>query len=165
MRGRRYLNNIVEQDHRAIKRRCASMLGLKSFRTTAITLAGIELAHRIRKQQFSFGDDHHGTAPLKELWDQALAGADTVERKWAKESSCPLTANAPELQSTRVFRLRRRGLATRRLAGSSRPASIPPCTDEHCGSTLRLRSGQPCYAFLLSYLNRSSREQARSRNR
>jgi transposase-like protein len=49
----RYLNNIVEQDHRAIKRRCASMLGFKSLRTAAITLAGVELAHRIHKGQFS----------------------------------------------------------------------------------------------------------------
>jgi transposase-like protein len=40
MRTRRYLNNIVEQDHRAIKRRCAAMLGFKSFSTAAITLAG-----------------------------------------------------------------------------------------------------------------------------
>jgi transposase-like protein len=32
IRARRYLNNIVEQDHRAIKRRCVSMLGLKSYR-------------------------------------------------------------------------------------------------------------------------------------
>ena len=55
VRTRRYLNNIVEQDHRAIKRRCAPMMGFKSFRTAAITLAGIELAHRIRKRQFSFG--------------------------------------------------------------------------------------------------------------
>ena len=51
----RYLNNVVEQDHRAIKRRCASMLGLKSFKTAAITFAGVELAHRIRKRQFSLG--------------------------------------------------------------------------------------------------------------
>lgn len=56
VRDRRYLNNIVEQDHRAIKSRCASMLGFKSFRTAAITLSGIELAHRIRKQQFSFAN-------------------------------------------------------------------------------------------------------------
>lgn len=55
VRSRRYLNNIVEQDHRAIKRRCAPMLALKSFRTAAVTLAGVELAHRIRKRQFSFG--------------------------------------------------------------------------------------------------------------
>jgi transposase-like protein len=51
----KYLNNIVEQDHRAIKRRCASMAGFKSFAHAAITIAGIELAHRIRKGQFSFG--------------------------------------------------------------------------------------------------------------
>jgi hypothetical protein len=42
-----------QQDHRAIKRRCAPMLSLKTFRTAAITLAGVELAHRIRKGQFS----------------------------------------------------------------------------------------------------------------
>lgn len=45
----RYLNNIVEQDHRAIKRRRAPMLALKSFRTAAVTLAGVELVHRIKK--------------------------------------------------------------------------------------------------------------------
>ncbi|MDP9013755.1 MAG: IS6 family transposase [Pseudomonadota bacterium] len=48
VRSSQYLNNLVEQDHRAIKRRCVSMGGFKSFRTAAITLAGIELAHRIR---------------------------------------------------------------------------------------------------------------------
>jgi transposase-like protein len=42
----RISNNLIEQDHRAIKRRCASMAGLKSFDNAAITLAGIELAHR-----------------------------------------------------------------------------------------------------------------------
>ena len=56
VRSNQYLNNIIEQDHRAIKRRCAAMVGgFKSFRSAAITLAGIELAHRIRKRQFSFG--------------------------------------------------------------------------------------------------------------
>jgi len=74
VRGRRYLNNIVEQDHRAIKRRCASMTGLKSFATAAVTLAGIELAHRIRKQQFSFGRLRpRAGCSLKELWNRALA--------------------------------------------------------------------------------------------
>jgi transposase-like protein len=53
VRAHRYLNNVVEQDHRAIKQRCAPMLGLKSFRSAAITLAGVELAHRVRKQQYS----------------------------------------------------------------------------------------------------------------
>jgi transposase-like protein len=48
----RYLNNIVEQDHRAIKRRGAPMLGFKSVKTAAVTIAGIKLAHRIQKRQF-----------------------------------------------------------------------------------------------------------------
>jgi transposase-like protein len=73
IRARRYLNNVVEQDHRAIKQRCASMLGLKSFRSAAITLAGIELAHRIRKGQHQLPIESKGRAPsLKELWDHAL---------------------------------------------------------------------------------------------
>lgn len=53
VRSNRYLSNLIEQDHRAIKQRCASMFGLKSFGTAATTLAGIELAHRVRKQQFA----------------------------------------------------------------------------------------------------------------
>ena len=47
----KYLNNIVEQDHRAIKRMTRPMLGFKSFWSAAITLAGIELMHMIRKGQ------------------------------------------------------------------------------------------------------------------
>jgi transposase-like protein len=79
IRSRRYLNNIVEQDHRAIKRRCASMLALKSFRTAAVTLAGIELAHRIRKRQFSFGrGGPRRFASLKQLWARALACCDAA---------------------------------------------------------------------------------------
>lgn len=74
VRSRRYLNNIVEQDHRAIKRRCVSMLGFKSFRTAAITLGGIELAHRIRKRQYSFDCGRQCRfSSLKQLWDRALA--------------------------------------------------------------------------------------------
>jgi hypothetical protein len=77
VRSRRYLNNIVEQDHRAINRRCASMLALKSFRTAAVTLAGVELAHRIRKRQFSFGRGDPGRfCSLKHLWARALARRD-----------------------------------------------------------------------------------------
>ena len=45
----KYLNNVVEQDHRAIKRQVRPMMGLKSFWSAAVTLAGIELMHMIRK--------------------------------------------------------------------------------------------------------------------
>lgn len=79
VRCRRYLNNIVEQDHRAIKRRCAPMLGLKSFRTASITLAGIELAHRIRKRQFSIFDGCPVNRPSpKRSWEQALARPSAI---------------------------------------------------------------------------------------
>jgi transposase-like protein len=47
----KYLNNIVEQDHRAVKRVVRPMMGFKSFRSAAATLAGIELMHMIRKGQ------------------------------------------------------------------------------------------------------------------
>ena len=47
----KYLNNIVEQDHRAIKRVTKPMLNFKSFRSAKNVLAGIELMHMIRKGQ------------------------------------------------------------------------------------------------------------------
>ena len=47
----KYLNNIVEQDHRAVKRITKPMLGFKSFRSAINVLAGIELMHMIRKGQ------------------------------------------------------------------------------------------------------------------
>jgi len=47
----KYLNNIVEQDHRAVKRVTKPMLGFKSFNAAKCVLAGIELMHMIRKGQ------------------------------------------------------------------------------------------------------------------
>jgi len=47
----KYLNNIVEQDHRFIKKRVRTMLGFKSFRTAKIIVSGIEVMHMIKKKQ------------------------------------------------------------------------------------------------------------------
>jgi putative transposase len=47
----KYLNNIVEQDHRAVKRVTRPMLGFKSFDAAQSTIAGIELMHMLRKGQ------------------------------------------------------------------------------------------------------------------
>ncbi|SFK70532.1 DDE domain-containing protein, partial [Nitrosomonas aestuarii] len=47
----KYLNNIVEQDHRAVKRITKLMLGFKSFQSAKNSLAGIELVHMNRKGQ------------------------------------------------------------------------------------------------------------------
>jgi transposase-like protein len=80
VRARRYLNNVIEQDHRAIKQRSRAMLGLKSFHTAVVTFSGIELAHRIRKRQFALAYERSGRAlSLKELWDQALSGKSFSE--------------------------------------------------------------------------------------
>ena len=74
VRTSKYLNNLIEQDHRAIKRRCASMAAFKSFKNAAITIAGIELAQRIRKGQFSFGRGRRRRGrSRKDEWALALA--------------------------------------------------------------------------------------------
>ncbi|MED1568036.1 IS6 family transposase [Bacillus paramycoides] len=52
----KYLNNIVEQDHRFIKKRVHSMLGLKSFRTAKSILSGIKAMHIIKKGQLILWD-------------------------------------------------------------------------------------------------------------
>jgi putative transposase len=51
MRQNKYLNNIVEQDHRGVKRVTQPMLGFKSFWSARILIAGIETMHMIRKGQ------------------------------------------------------------------------------------------------------------------
>ncbi len=51
IRQSQYLNNIVEQDHRAVKRVVRPMLGFKSFWGARCTIAGIEVMHAIRKGQ------------------------------------------------------------------------------------------------------------------
>jgi putative transposase len=64
----KYLNNIVEQDHRFIKRITRPMLGFKAFYSAAATLEGIEAAHMIRKGQLG----QNGVSPFKQF--AALAG-------------------------------------------------------------------------------------------
>ena len=53
LRQSKYLNNLVEQDHRAIKRRTRPMLGFKNFHCAAKIIAGIETMHMIRKGQYA----------------------------------------------------------------------------------------------------------------
>ena len=51
IRQQKYLNHIIEQDHRFIKKRVHSMLGLKSFRTAKKILSGMEAMNMLRKKQ------------------------------------------------------------------------------------------------------------------
>jgi transposase-like protein len=52
-----YLNNRIEQDHRAIKWRVRPILGFKSTNTARVILSGIEMVHMMRKQQAKYGRD------------------------------------------------------------------------------------------------------------
>ena len=55
------LNNILEQDHRAIKRVAKPMLNFKSFRAAKSVLASIELMHMIRKGQLMMKGCNEGS--------------------------------------------------------------------------------------------------------
>jgi transposase-like protein len=72
-RSSKYLNNIVEQDHRRIKQRIRPMLGFKRFETATITISGIELAEKIRKQQFNIENLPGRPATAPDVWAAVLA--------------------------------------------------------------------------------------------
>ena|SRR5450631_3431508 len=73
VRSSKYLNNLVEQDHRRIKHRVGPMLGFKRFDNAAVTISGIELAEKIKKEQFKIGKLGGSRATMAELWSAALA--------------------------------------------------------------------------------------------
>jgi putative transposase len=56
----KYLNNVVEQDHRSVKRVTRPMLGFKSFEAVQSTLVGIELMHMLKKGQMRRGQGEEG---------------------------------------------------------------------------------------------------------
>jgi transposase-like protein len=73
VRSNKYLNNIVEQDHRRIKHRIGPMLDFKRFDTAAITICGIELAAKIRKQQVKIGKLPGRLRTTPGIWAAVLA--------------------------------------------------------------------------------------------
>ena len=73
IRSSKYLNNVVEQDHRRIKQRVRAMLGFKRLETAAITISGIELAEKIRKQQFKIGNLPDRPVSAPDIWAAVLA--------------------------------------------------------------------------------------------
>ena len=69
IRQNKYLNNLVEQDHRFIKKITKPMLGFYSLKSARATLSGIELHHMLKKGQ-------HKTLNQLPIWEQfcSLAG-------------------------------------------------------------------------------------------
>jgi transposase-like protein len=68
VRSSKYLNNVIEQDHRHIKSRVNVMLGFKRFRNAAVKISGIELVHRIRKGQFDLTAAHLKDTSAPSIW-------------------------------------------------------------------------------------------------
>jgi putative transposase len=67
----KYLNNMVEQDHRGVKRVTRPMLGFKSFEAAQSTLVGIELMHMLRKGQLEDGVEQ-GLSAAEQFYALAL---------------------------------------------------------------------------------------------
>ena len=70
IRKTKYLNNIVEQDHRGIKRVTRPMLGFKSFEAAQSTLTGIELLRMLRKGQLD-GEEMEGLTVAEQFYKLA----------------------------------------------------------------------------------------------
>jgi transposase-like protein len=73
VRSSKYLNNIVEQDHRHVKQRLGPMLGLKSFATAAVVIGGIELTGKIRKHQFRVDKLPGQPKTMPAIWAAVIA--------------------------------------------------------------------------------------------
>lgn len=66
VRQNKYLNNIIEQDHRAVKRIIKPMMCFKVSRCARIILSGIEIMHMIRKRQMR--DDGVAATPAEKFY-------------------------------------------------------------------------------------------------
>jgi transposase-like protein len=64
----KYLNNIVEQDHRAVKRVTRPMLGFKSFDAAQGPLVGIELMHMLKKKQMVVAAGDEGLTVAEQFY-------------------------------------------------------------------------------------------------
>ncbi len=64
---------MVEQDHRGVKSRIKPMLGFKVFDCAAVTIAGVELLHRVRKGQFKLGRLRTARQAAPAIWNAVLS--------------------------------------------------------------------------------------------
>ena len=70
LRQSKYMNNIIEQDHRNIKRLTKPMMGFGSFNTAKRTLSGIEamsMIHKGQVKEISKGDSVSQVKFIEEL--------------------------------------------------------------------------------------------------
>jgi hypothetical protein len=96
--------NIVEQDHRGVKRRLRPMLGWTNFGHAAITIARVELLHRIRKNQFALSRLRvRGRSTPEIFWNAVLAAGGAASRqdlaRYRKTQDCKRTVYGFETRS------------------------------------------------------------------
>jgi transposase-like protein len=73
VRTNRYVNNVIEQDHRRVKQRVKPMLEFERFAHAALTISGIELVHQINKDQFDVSVLCSSGARVPQVWEAVLA--------------------------------------------------------------------------------------------
>jgi transposase-like protein len=73
LRSSKYLNNLIEQDHRGVKSRTLPMLGFKNFESATITIGGVELLRRIHKNQFGLSRLRIKGQAAPAIWNAVLA--------------------------------------------------------------------------------------------
>jgi transposase-like protein len=73
VRANRYVNNVIEQDHRRVKQRMRPILGVKRCEHAAITINGIEVVHHIKKGQFNISAFCAPHARTTQVWESVLA--------------------------------------------------------------------------------------------
>jgi putative transposase len=64
----KYLNNVIEQDHRGVKRVTRPMLGFKSFAAAQAALSGLELMHMLKKGQLVGEEGVEGLTPAEQFY-------------------------------------------------------------------------------------------------
>ncbi|MGA9767583.1 MAG: IS6 family transposase [Blastocatellia bacterium] len=73
VRTSKYLNNLIEQDHRRVKQRVYSMFGCKRFRKAAVTISEVALAHKLKEGQFDTSMVEQTGVRAPQVWEAVLA--------------------------------------------------------------------------------------------
>jgi hypothetical protein len=98
-----------DQDHRAIKSRIWPMLGFKEFVSAQITLAGVELLHRIRQGQFALRKLRVAKKTAPEIWNALLAAEGGKPSRSSLAYKSQLCTRAVRLTFRLVYQLRASG--------------------------------------------------------
>ena len=158
LRSSKYLNNLIEQDHRSVKQRIAVMLGFKEFSNAAITITGIELlqsmaiasgrsavAFRTEPRPWSVDLFETGSAQSTATGHKEPTSALTANRRRnATEQDSPYPCGTPALRKPSrrrspvspadvMFSLNqaseRSGRSRSRAGSASAAVSLSPCSD------------------------------------